>query len=232
MHFHIITIFPNMFNALNYGITDRAQKKGLIQINSWNLRDFSIDKHRRVDERPYGGGPGMVMMYEPLKKAIQAIKKTINQPSHTIKVIHLTPQGKTINQKMLQTFVDTKQIKNLIFLAGRYEGIDERFIEDEVDEEWSIGDYVLSGGELAAMVIIDSITRLLPGALGDEESVKQDSFSNILLDHPHYTRPEEINGRKVPEVLLSGDHKAIAAWRKEQATSRTQIRRPDLLNLF
>ena len=215
-----------MFTALACGITGRAQKNGLINIKCWDLRDFSDNKHRRVDERPYGGGPGMVMMYAPLKKAITAAKQDSTTPT---KVIHLSPQGKPIQQEMLQNLVTTNEIKNLIFLSGRYEGIDERLIADEVDEEWSIGDYIISGGELAAMVIIDAITRLLPGALGDPESAEQDSFGAGLLDYPHYTRPENIDNLPVPEILLSGDHASIARWRLKQSLGRTWLRRPDLL---
>ncbi|MFA6409494.1 MAG: tRNA (guanosine(37)-N1)-methyltransferase TrmD [Gammaproteobacteria bacterium] len=226
MHFDIITIFPEMLSALNYGIPTRAQKSGLIQIKTWDLREFSDNSYRRVDERPFGGGPGMVMMYEPLKKAITAAKAaSIVKP----KVVHLTPQGIPLKQKYLQEVVADASMQHLIFLAGRYEGIDERLIEDEVDLEWSLGDYVLSGGELAAMVIIDALTRLLPGALGEDASAEQDSFMNGLLDYPHYTRPPEVSGKAVPEVLLSGDHAKIARWRLKQSLGRTWLRRPDLL---
>lgn len=226
MQFDIITIFPEMFTALNYGIPTRAEKKGLIQVKCWDLREFSGNSYRRVDERPFGGGPGMVMMYEPLKKAIAAAKAA---SSLTPKVVHLTPQGMPIHQKYLQEVVADESMQHLIFLAGRYEGVDERLIEDEVDLEWSLGDYVLSGGELAAMVIVDALTRLLPGALGEEASALQDSFMNGLLDFPHYTKPPQIFGKAVPEVLLSGDHKKIAVWRLKQSLGRTWLRRPDLL---
>ncbi|OGT08949.1 MAG: tRNA (guanosine(37)-N1)-methyltransferase TrmD [Gammaproteobacteria bacterium GWE2_37_16] len=227
MNFNIITIFPEMFTALASGITGRAQKKDLISVKCWDLREFSDSKHRRVDERPYGGGPGMVMTYAPLKKAITAVKQANSTPA---RVIHLSPQGKSVQQEMLQNLVTDNEVKNLIFLSGRYEGIDERLIAEEVDEEWSIGDYIISGGELAAMVVIDAITRLLPGALGDPESSQQDSFSSAgLLDYPHYTRPEDINNLAVPEILLSGDHASIARWRLKQSLGRTWLRRPDLL---
>ena len=215
-----------MFTALESGITGRAQKNDLISVKCWDLRDFSGNKHRRVDERPYGGGPGMVMMYAPLKKAITAVKQASAIPA---RVIHLSPQGKPVQQEMLQNLVTDNEVKNLIFLSGRYEGIDERLIAEEVDEEWSIGDYIISGGELATMVIIDAITRLLPGALGDPESSQQDSFGAGLLDYPHYTRPENINNLPVPEILLSGDHAAIARWRLKQSLGRTWLRRSDLL---
>lgn len=226
MYFDIITIFPEMFAALNYGIPTRAQKSGLIQVKCWDLREFSDNSYRRVDERPFGGGPGMVMMYEPLKKAIAAAKAA---SSAKPKVVHLTPQGRPLQQKYLQEVVADASMQHLIFLSGRYEGIDERLIEDEVDLEWSLGDYVLSGGELAAMVIIDALTRLLPGALGEDASAEQDSFMNGLLDYPHYTRPPEAAGKAVPEVLLSGDHAKIARWRLKQSLGRTWLRRPDLL---
>lgn len=226
MYIDIITIFPEMFALLNYGVIGRAQKKQLLTLKAWNLRDFADNKYRRVDERPYGGGPGMVMMYEPLKKAIATAKKAAETKT---KVIYLSPQGKTIKQDDLKKIVEAPSPLHLIFIAGRYEGIDERLIENEIDEEWSIGDYILSGGELAALVLIDAMTRLLPGTLGDEDSAAQDSFSDGLLDYPHYTRPEEVDGKKVPEILLSGDHKKIASWRLKQALGRTWLRRQDLL---
>jgi len=226
LHFTIITIFPEMFTALNCGIAGRAQKHGLITINCLDLREFSDNSYRRVDERPYGGGPGMVMMYAPLKRAIAHAKTLSTVPA---KVIYLSPQGKVLKQDDLRKIAASEVYKNLVFIAGRYEGIDERLVVTEVDEEWSIGDYILSGGELPAMVIIDTLTRLLPGALGDPESAEQDSFSADLLDHPHYTRPEIIDDKPVPEILLSGNHKDIAMWRLKQALGRTYLRRPELL---
>jgi tRNA (guanine37-N1)-methyltransferase len=221
MRFDIITLFPEMFAALNYGITGRAINKDILQLHYWNPRDYTQDKQRRIDDRPYGGGPGMVMLAQPLHDTIYAIKKT--NPG---KLIHLTPQGKLLQQYQINTLA---QQDNLIFLAGRYEGIDARIITAAVDAELSIGDYVLSGGELAAMVVIDAIARLLPGALGHEDSALQDSFMQALLDCPHYTRPKIFNGQKVPNVLLSGNHEQIARWRLQQALGRTYLRRPDLL---
>jgi tRNA (guanine37-N1)-methyltransferase len=211
-----------MFTALESGITGRAINKKIIKLKYFNPRDYSQDKHRRVDDRPYGGGPGMVMMAEPLCAAIDAAKGTARRAL----TIHLTPQGKLLDQDKIKSLVKRK---NLILVAGRYEGIDERVIQSKIDEEISIGDYVLSGGELAAMVIIDAITRLLPGALGHEDSARQDSFMDGLLDYPHYTRPEVFNGQKVPNVLLSGNHQQVAEWRLKEALKRTRLRRPDLL---
>jgi tRNA (guanine37-N1)-methyltransferase len=223
MNIAVITLFPEMFNALNYGITGRAIKNALLTLSYWNPRDYTDDVHRTVDDRPYGGGPGMVMKFEPLKKAIDAARlKGYKQAP----CIYLTPQGKPLNQSDVKKLSEKSE---LILLSGRYEGIDERLIEQEVDEEYSIGDYVLSGGELPAMVMIDALTRLLPNALGHEDSAKQDSFSDGLLDCPHYTRPEVINGMTVPEVLLSGHHEAINYWRAEQSLIRTWQRRQDLL---
>ncbi len=220
--FNIITLFPKMFTALDYGITRRAIEKKLINLKYFNPRDYSKNKHRRVDDRPYGGGPGMVMMAEPLCDAIDAAKPGL--------IIHLTPQGKLLDQDKIKSLanVGARCAVPLILVAGRYEGIDERVIQSKIDEEISIGDYVLSGGELAAMVIIDAITRLLPGALGHKDSAKQDSFMDGLLDYPHYTRPEVFNGQKVPNVLLSGNHKQVAEWRLKEALKRTRLRRPDL----
>lgn len=219
----LISLFPDMFNALHFGITGRAIDNNLLQLNIWNPRDYTSDPHRTVDDRPYGGGPGMVMKVEPLIKAISAAKDTAG---NNTKVIYLSPQGKKVTQTQISNFVEQDKI---ILVCGRYEGIDERVINLAIDEEWSIGDYVLSGGELAAMVIIDAITRLIPGALGDENSAQQDSFCNGLLDYPHYTRPEEIDDLKVPAMLLSGDHAAIKRWRLKQAIGRTWLRRPDLI---
>jgi tRNA (guanine37-N1)-methyltransferase len=225
MRIDMVTLFPEMFEAIRgSGIPRRAIERGLLQLCLWNPRDFTVDRHRTVDDRPYGGGPGMVMQYEPLRAALQAARAADDGNPST--VIYLSPQGRVLDQAGVR---ELARRERLILLAGRYEGIDERLIEAEVDEEWSIGDYVLSGGELAAMVMIDAVTRLLPGALGHEDSAEQDSFSGGLLDCPHYTRPEVIEGRRVPEVLLSGDHAAIARWRLKQALGRTWLRRPDLL---
>lgn len=224
MRIDVVTLFPEMFEAIRgSGIPRRAIERGLLELQMWNPRDFTFDRHRTVDDRPYGGGPGMVMQYEPLRDALQAIRAADEQ---TAQVIYLSPQGRKLDQAGVQ---ELAQRPRLILLAGRYEGVDERLIESGVDEEWSIGDYVLSGGELAAMVMIDAVTRLLPGALGHEDSAEQDSFSSGLLDYPHYTRPEVIEGRTVPAVLLSGDHAAIARWRMKQALGRTWLRRPELL---
>lgn len=224
MHYAVITLFPEMLEAVtNFGITGRAVKNDLIQVSCWNPRDYTEDKHRTVDDRPYGGGPGMVMMMPPLCAAIRDARKSISGMS---KVIHLTPQGRCLDQAGI---LELAAQDNLILLAGRYEGIDERVIEAEIDEEWSIGDYVLSGGELAAMVLIDAVTRTLPGVLGHDDSAKEDSFFGGLLDYPHYTRPEEFDGKQVPEVLLSGDHEKIRRWRLKQALGRTWLRRPELL---
>jgi tRNA (guanine37-N1)-methyltransferase len=222
MKIHVITLFPEMFAALNYGIPKRAIEGGKLFLNLVNPRDFTFDKHKTVDDRTYGGGPGMVMKAEPLSAAIDSVK----QFSPSVPVFYLSPQGKKMQQQNLENW---STYSDLVLIAGRYEGIDERLIQTRIDAEHSVGDYVLSGGELAAMVIIDGIARLLPGVLGDEESAKQDSFTTGLLDHPHYTRPEVFNGLKVPEVLLKGDHRAIAQWRLKQALGRTYLRRPDLL---
>lgn len=224
MHIEVVTLFPEMFSAVSdNGVTGRAIQKGLVQLGTVNPRDYTDDRHNTVDARPYGGGPGMVMLVEPLRDAIGQAKKSLSDKA---KVIYLSPQGRTLDQAGLQSLVEHEE---LILLCGRYEGIDERLIASEVDEEWSIGDYVISGGELAAMVLIDGITRLVPGALGHEESAQQDSFMNGLLDTPHYTRPEALDGEAVPSVLLSGHHKNIEAWRLKQALGRTWLRRPDML---
>lgn len=221
MRLSLITLFPEMFSALDHSITGRAKTKGLINVETINPRDHADNKHRRIDDEPYGGGPGMVMQAPPLVAAIAQAKKT-----NTGNVVYLSPQGRRLTQTDIQQFA---QRDDLILLCGRYEGIDERVLTHHVDDEVSIGDYVLSGGELAAMVLIDAITRLLPGALGDPESAQQDSFCNGLLDHPHYTRPEEFEGNAVPEVLRSGDHQRIARWRLQQALGNTAVKRPDLL---
>jgi tRNA (guanine37-N1)-methyltransferase len=227
MHIEVVTLFPEMFSAVSdNGVTGRAIQNGLVQLGTVNPRDFTDDRHNTVDARPYGGGPGMVMMVEPLRAAISEAKKALGDHGKQAKVIYLSPQGRKLDQAGLQSLVEDEE---LILLCGRYEGIDERLIASEVDEEWSIGDYVISGGELAAMVLIDGITRLVPGALGHEESAEQDSFMNGLLDTPHYTRPEVLDGEAVPDVLLSGHHKNIEAWRLKQALGRTWLRRPDML---
>lgn len=219
----VITLFPEMFTAVgDYGITAKAIKSGLLQLSAFNPRDFAVDRHRTVDDRPYGGGPGMVMMAEPLRAAIRSAVAELPGSA----VIYLSPQGKKLQQRDVMAFAGRG---SLILIAGRYEGIDERIIELEVDEEWSIGDYVLSGGELPAMVLIDAVARCLPGVLGNEESAPQDSFYRGILDCPHYTRPESVAGRSVPEVLLSGDHAAVRKWRLKQSLGRTWKRRPDLL---
>lgn len=229
MRIDVITLFPEMIAAVTqHGITGRAIDKRLLNVEVWNPRNYTTDNHRTVDDRPYGGGPGMVMMVEPLKKAVADARLAARENlGSDVKTIYLSPQGKPLDQQLLR---EAATWPGLILLAGRYEGIDERLIDAEVDEEWSIGDYVLSGGELAAMVIIDGITRLLPGALGHEDSAGQDSFVNGLLDYPHYTRPEVVEGRAVPDILLSGDHRAIERWRLKQALGRTWQRRPDLLD--
>ncbi|MFQ5658943.1 MAG: tRNA (guanosine(37)-N1)-methyltransferase TrmD [Gammaproteobacteria bacterium] len=219
----IVSLFPRMFDAVTaYGVTGRAVDRGLLELCIFNPRDYTNDAHRSVDDRPYGGGPGMVMRFGPLCDAIRAAREQLQ----SAKVIYLSPQGRRLTQRDIMALTGGKEI---ILLAGRYEGIDERLITTEVTEEWSIGDYVLSGGELPAMVVIDAMTRLLPGVLGDDESARQDSFFNGLLDHPHYTRPEQVDEMQVPAVLLSGDHAAIQRWRLKQGLGRTWQRRPDLL---
>jgi tRNA (guanine37-N1)-methyltransferase len=224
MNIQVVTLFPEMFSAVSdNGVTGRAIQKGLVQLGTVNPRDFTDDRHNTVDDRPYGGGPGMVMMVEPLRDAISEARKVLSDKA---KVIYLSPQGRKLDQAGLQSLLEHEE---LILLCGRYEGIDERLIASEVDEEISIGDYVISGGELAAMVVIDGVTRLVPGALGHEESAEQDSFMNGLLDTPHYTRPEVLDGEAVPDVLLSGHHKNIERWRLKQALGRTWLRRPDML---
>ena len=220
----LITLFPEMFDALKSSIPGRAQANGLIELQYFNPRDFTTDTHRTVDDRPYGGGPGMVMMAEPLIKAIEAAKASKDMPAQ---VIYLSPQGTPLAQTKVNTLSTTE---HLILLCGRYEGIDERVIALAVDEELSVGDYVLSGGELPAMILIDAMTRQIPGALGDEQSAAQDSFSGGLLDCPHYTRPECFQGVSVPGVLLSGHHEAIKQWRLGQSLLRTKARRPDLFS--
>lgn len=220
----VVSLFPEMFKAVtDYGISRRAVEKGLLTLEVWNPREFTEDKHRTVDDKPYGGGPGMLMKVQPLKDAINAAK---SKAQAQCPVIYLSPQGKPLEQADL---VSLAMLPEVILVAGRYEGIDERLIESVIDMEVSIGDFVASGGELPAMLLIDGVTRLLPGAVGDADSVEQDSFSNGLLDYPQYTRPETEDGLTVPEVLMSGDHGQIARWRKMQSLGRTYKKRPDLI---
>jgi tRNA (guanine37-N1)-methyltransferase len=222
--FGVVTIFPEMFAALTeFGVAGRAVREGLAAVTLINPREFTRDRHRTVDDRPYGGGPGMVMMAEPLCAAIRAARERLGAQT---RVVYLSPAGQALTQRRVEAMAT--DAAPVVLVAGRYEGIDERVIEAEVDEELSLGDYVLSGGELAAMALMDAVIRLLPGALGHEQSAAQDSFADGLLDCPHYTRPELFEGRAVPEVLLSGDHARIARWRREQALARTRERRPDL----
>ena len=229
MRFDVITLFPQMFDAITqYGVTRRAGEQGKFVLHTWNPREFTTDKHRSVDDRPYGGGPGMLMLAEPLAQAIATAKQSQAQTG-VVKscVIHLSPQGRKLTHEVVKELLERND--GLILLASRYEGVDERLIRQQVNEELSIGDYVLSGGELAAMVLMDSLVRHLPGVLGDAESAQQDSFVAGLLDCPHYTRPEIFEGEGIPEVLLSGHHAEIEKWRLKQALGRTWHRRPDLL---
>jgi tRNA (guanine37-N1)-methyltransferase len=220
----VVTLFPEMFGALiDYGVSGRAVRNGLLEIRCFNPRDYTADRHQTVDDRPYGGGPGMVMRPEPLGAAIAEARAW----TQGARVLYLSPQGRVLRHDAVMEMAGAA--RDLILIAGRYEGIDERIVALEVDEEWSIGDYVLSGGELPAMVLLDALIRQLPGALGDADSAQQDSFVAGLLDCPHYTRPPEYRGLGVPEVLLSGDHGAIERWRRQQAQARTAARRPDLL---
>jgi tRNA (guanine37-N1)-methyltransferase len=228
LQFDVVTLFPSMFEAIaKYGITSRALDKKIYQLTLWNPRDFTTDNYKTVDDRPYGGGPGMVMLAEPLENAIKAAKKRQQQAGvESPKVIHLSPQGKPLVHADVLRLVGEP---GLVLLASRYEGVDERLLQRVVDEEYSIGDYVLSGGELPAMVLIDAVVRQLPGALGDVDSAAEDSFVDGLLDCPHYTRPEVYEGMQVPDVLLSGHHKEIKRWRLKQSLGRTRDKRPDLL---
>lgn len=224
MWFGVVTLFPEMFDAIScYGVTGRGVKNGLIQMQCWSPRDFTHDKHKTVDDRPYGGGPGMLMKVQPLRDAIHAAKDAAGDE---VKVIYLSPQGRRMDHQGMQELASRKK---LILVAGRYEGIDERLIDAEIDEEWSLGDFVLSGGELPAMTMIDAVSRLVPGVLGHQDSATEDSFCDGLLDCPHYTRPEQYDDMQVPEVLLSGNHKEIRRWRLKQQLGRTWQRRPDLL---
>jgi len=226
LRFDVVTLFPEMFNALTEsGISRRALQNHLYQFKAWNPRDFTHDRHRTVDDRPYGGGPGMLMMYPPLKEAVEAIKTEAKRSY----VIYLSPQGAPLTQSKVASLLDKEEIT---LICGRYEGIDERFIRTEVDEEICIGDFVVSGGELPAMMFMDAMIRLIPGALGHQQSAELDSFSDGLLDCPHYTRPEEVNGLKVPEILLEGHHAKIEAWRHEQKLQKTKLNRPDLYQAY
>lgn len=223
MRFDVITLFPEMFEAVNAsGVSSRALQQGLYQYNSWNPRQFTTDVHHTVDDRPYGGGPGMLMKYQPLKDSVDAITSSIGEKPY---VVYLSPQGAPLTQAKLEALLEKP---NLTLVCGRYEGIDERFIQAEVDEEICVGDFVVSGGELPAMMLMDGLIRLLPGALGHNQSAEQDSFSDGLLDCPHYTRPVEVDGMRVPEVLQQGNHAKIDAWRMAQKLERTAQKRPDL----
>ena len=223
MRFDVITLFPAMFRALeDEGVIARAFSQGIAELHLWNPRDYAQDVHRTVDDRPYGGGPGMVMKVAPLRTAIENARAA----APGSRVVYLSPQGRLLDQREMARIA---QYGGWILIAGRYEGIDERLIAGWVDEEWSIGDYVLSGGELPAMVVMDAVIRLLPGTLGHVDSAREDSYAAGLLDHPHYTRPALIDDQPVPTVLLSGDHGAIQRWRLGQALGRTWLRRPDLL---
>ena len=224
MRIDVVTLFPELVRQVTeYGVTGRAVQRALLQVHTWNPRDYTHDRHRTVDDRPYGGGPGMVMRYQPMRDALRAVR--VEAP--LARVVYLSPQGRLLTQAAVRRLAVEP---GLVLLAGRYEGIDERLHQHEIDEEWSIGDYVLSGGELAAMVVIDALARLQPGALGDEDSAEQDSFSHGLLDCPHYTRPESIDGMSVPQVLLGGHHGDIERWRAKQSLGRTWQRRPELLD--
>ena len=230
MQLGIVTLFPEMFAAVTeHGISGRAVRSGLMNLELFNPRDYTTDKHRTVDDKPFGGGPGMLMKTEPLMASIAAARQAVaekQQTGESAKVIYLSPQGKTLKQDAI---IDLAQRESMVLLCGRYQGIDNRVLENEIDEEWSLGDFVISGGELAAMTLIDAMTRFQPGALGDEGSALEDSFSNGLLHSPEYTRPQSINGQDVPAVLLSGDHEAIRKWRLKQSLGATWLKRPDLL---
>ena len=227
MRFDAVTLFPEMFDAvLDYGITRRALDRELYRFRAWNPRDFTDDPHRTVDDRPYGGGPGMLMLPEPLDRTLDAVQEDLAREALAPWVVHFSPRGRPLTHARV---VELKDKPALVLLCGRYEGIDERLLERRVDEEISLGDFVLSGGELPALALMDAIIRLLPGALNDAESAAQDSFSHGLLDCPHYTRPDVWRGMAVPDVLKSGNHAAIAKWRHEESLRLTAALRPDLL---
>ncbi|MEZ7831318.1 MAG: tRNA (guanosine(37)-N1)-methyltransferase TrmD [Gammaproteobacteria bacterium] len=230
MQLGIVSLFPEMFAAVTeHGISGRAVRSGLMNLELFNPRDYTTDKHRTVDDKPFGGGPGMLMKTEPLMASIAAARQAVSQKQTTgesVKVIYLSPQGKTLKQ---DSIIDLAKREGMVLLCGRYQGIDNRVLVSEIDEEWSLGDFVISGGELAAMTLIDAMTRFQPGALGDEGSALEDSFSNGLLHSPEYTRPQSIDGSDVPKVLLSGDHEAIRKWRLKQSLGATWLKRPDLL---
>lgn len=229
MRYHVMTLFPEMIEqGMNTSITKRAMENGLIELNAVNIRDYTLDKHMKVDDYPYGGGAGMVMQAEPIYRCYQAICKSSNQAKMP-RVIHMTPQGTTFTQSMAEEFSKEDE---LVFLCGHYEGIDERVLEEIVTDNVSIGDYVLTGGELPAMVMMDAIARLVPGVLNNEDSAVTESFGDGLLEYPQYTRPEEILRKKVPDVLLSGHHVKIEQWRQEQSLERTKLRRPDLYKKY
>jgi tRNA (guanine37-N1)-methyltransferase len=233
MQLGIVTLFPEMFAAVTeHGISGRAVRSGLMNLELFNPRDYTTDKHRTVDDKPFGGGPGMLMKTEPLMASIAAARQAVRQKQtigEKARVIYLSPQGQTLKQGSI---IDLAKRESMVLLCGRYQGIDNRVLENEIDEEWSLGDFVISGGELAAMTLIDAMTRFQPGALGDEGSVLEDSFSNGLLHSPEYTRPQSIDGSDVPKVLLSGDHEAIRKWRLKQSLGATWLKRPDLLQVM
>ena len=230
MQLGIVSLFPEMFAAVTeHGISGRAVRSGLMNLELFNPRDYTTDRHRTVDDKPFGGGPGMLMKTEPLMASIAAARQAVSQKQTTgesVKVIYLSPQGKTLKQ---DSIIDLAKREGMVLLCGRYQGIDNRVLVSEIDEEWSLGDFVISGGELAAMTLIDAMTRFQPGALGDEGSALEDSFSNGLLHSPEYTRPQSIDGSDVPKVLLSGDHEAIRKWRLKHSLGATWLKRPDLL---
>ena len=230
MQLGIVTLFPEMFAAVTeHGISGRAVRSGLMNLELFNPRDYTTDKHRTVDDKPFGGGPGMLMKTEPLMASIAAARQAVRQKqtiAEKARVIYLSPQGQTLKQGSI---IDLAKRESMVLLCGRYQGIDNRVLENEIDEEWSLGDFVISGGELAAMTLIDAMARFQPGALGDEGSALEDSFSNGLLHSPEYTRPQSIDGSDVPKVLLSGDHEAIRKWRLKQSLGGTWLKRPDLL---
>lgn len=220
----MVSIMPNMFDALSYGVTGRALKEKKVHVDCWNPRDYAKPPHHTVDDKPYGGGPGMVMLYGPVHAAISEGRRVLGE---ACKTVYLSPQGKSVKQADLEKIACGN--RPILFVAGRYEGIDERILIEDIDEEWSLGDFVLSGGELAAMVFIDALARLLPGSLGHPDSAQEDSFMQGVLDHPHYTRPPLVDGHAVPEVLLQGNHGAIEQWRRKQALGQTWLKRPELL---